>query len=98
MKTQIKDSDYIKVPELGIKIIPRVLFNGKTYSEILEEVEESCIAPYDLLQKLRNIAFKSGWKKYPFMKNFWVFVRIQINFLKLRAITRGCMRFPLRLT
>ncbi len=64
----------IKVPELGIKIIPILLFNGKIYSEILKEVSEEFIVPYEILQKLRNIAFESGWEKYPFMKKFWVFV------------------------
>ena len=64
--------DYIEVPELKIKITPKQQFNNKTYEEILKEVDESQIATYEILQKLRNISFKSGWKKYPFMKNFWV--------------------------
>lgn len=65
---------YIEVPELRIKIIPKQMFNNKIYSEILNEVDESQIATYDILQKLRNISFKSNWKKYPFMKSFWVVV------------------------
>ncbi len=64
----------IEVPELGIKIIPKQMFNGKLYSEITDEVDRKFIAPYETLQKLRNIAFESGWEKYSFMKSFWVFV------------------------
>lgn len=66
--------EYIEVPELGIKITKCQKFNNKSYEEILKEVDESKIATYEILQKLRNIAFKSNWKKYSFMKNFWVWV------------------------
>ena len=72
MKTN--ELEFIEIPELGIKITPKQQFNGKTYSEILEEVSESQIATYEILQKLRNISFSSNWNKYPFMKSFWVFV------------------------
>ena len=71
---EIELNDYIEVPELKIKITQTQRFNNKTYSEILKEVDESKIVTYDILKKLRNIAFKSKWKKYPFMKNFWVLV------------------------
>ncbi len=73
-KTEVEKFNFIEVPELGIKITPKQQFNGKTYSEILKEVDEKYIASYEILQKLRNISFKSGWKKYPFMKSFCVFV------------------------
>ena len=69
---ELKDS-YIDVPELKIRIT-KLTFKNKTYAEILKEVDESQIATYDILQKLRNISFKSNWKKYPFMKKFWAFV------------------------
>lgn len=68
------EKDYIEIPELGIKITPKQLFNGEAYEEIIKKVLEDNIATYEILQKLRNIAFESGWKKYPFMKDFWVFV------------------------
>jgi len=68
------EKEGIEVPELGIMVIPQQQFNGKFYEEILKEISEEFIAPYETLQKLRNIAFKSGWKKYSFMKEFWVFV------------------------
>jgi hypothetical protein len=68
------EQEGIEIPELGIKIIPKVLFKGKIYSEITDEVPEEFIASYEILQKLRNIAFESRWKKYPFMKRFYVFV------------------------
>jgi hypothetical protein len=68
------EQEGIIVPELGIKIIPKVLFKGKTYSEITDEVPEEFISSYEILQKLRNIAFESNWEKYPFMQNFYVFV------------------------
>ena len=64
------DKEGIEVPELGIKIIPRQMFNGKVYDKNIEEF----LPTYEILQKLRNIAFESNWEKYSFMKKFWVFV------------------------
>lgn len=65
---------WMKVPELGIEITKEQKINNKTYGEILKEVKEEEIADYDTLKKLRNISFESNWEKYPFMKDFWVFV------------------------
>ena len=65
---------YIDVPELNFSITPIQQFNGKTYVEIVKQVGEENIATHDELQKLRNIAFKSNWKKYSFMKEFCAFV------------------------
>jgi hypothetical protein len=80
---------YIEVPELGIKIIPKQMFNNKIYSKILNEVDESQIATYDILQKLRNISFKSNWKKYPFMKSFWVVVPNPDEYEKSKGSVAG---------
>jgi len=66
--------EYVEVKELGIKIIKTQKFNGKKYAEIIQEVGEEKIATNKILQDLRNISFDSKWKKYPFMKKFWVFV------------------------
>lgn len=78
----------IEVPEMGIRIIPRPLFKRKLYKEeTLKEVTEEFIGTYDVLQKLRNIAFKSNWKKYPFMKSFWVFVPNPDRASKLNYVT-----------
>ena len=57
-----------------IKISEQQECNGLTYAEIVKKVGEKNIADYELLQKLRNIGFKSNWKKYPQLKDFWVFV------------------------
>ncbi len=65
---------WIEIPEKGIKIITKLQFTGKTYSEILKEVDESEIADYPLLQELRNEGFKSNWKKYKFLEDTWAFV------------------------
>jgi len=59
---------YIKIPEEKISITNKQQFNGLTYLEILKKVDESEIASYELLQRLRNTG------KYKFLKNFWVFV------------------------
>lgn len=64
---EIIEEEWIKIPEKGIEITSKQHFNGKTYAEILEEVEEEQIATYELLQELRN-------KGYEFLKDFWVFV------------------------
>lgn len=78
IEKQLKEIDnkelYIEVPELGIKITKTQQFNGKKYKQILEEVKEEKIATHNLLIDLRNIAFDSNFKKYSFMKKFWVFV------------------------
>jgi len=50
----------------GWEITTTQQFNGKTYSEILEIVDESQIAIYQLLQDLRNEGLE-------FLKDFWVF-------------------------
>ncbi len=65
---------WLDIPEKGIKITNKMQFKGKTYTEILEEVSEKEIADYQLLQELRNEGFKSGWKKYGFLEDTWVFV------------------------
>jgi len=65
---------WIDIPERGIAITNKLQYLGKTYSEILKEVDESQIAIYPLLQELRNEGFKSNWKKYGFLKDAWAFV------------------------
>lgn len=65
---------WLEIPERKIKITTKLQFKGKTYSEILKEVDESEIADYNLLQELRNEGFKSDWKKYAFLENTWAFV------------------------
>ena len=65
--------DWLEVPEEGIKIKTKQSFNNKTYAEILEEVKESEIAGYPLLQKLRN-RFFDGEKQFKFLEDFWVLV------------------------
>ncbi len=65
---------WLEIPERGIKITNKLQFTGKTYSEILNEVNESEIADYQLLQELRNEGFKSNWDKYEFLKDTWAFV------------------------
>lgn len=65
---------WIEIPEKGIKITNKIQFTGKTYPEILKEVDESEIADYQLLQELRNEGFKSNWEKYGFLKDTWAFV------------------------
>lgn len=66
--------DWLDIPEKGISILTKLQFKGKTYPEILKEVNESEIADYTLLQELRNAGFKSKWKKYSFLKDFSAFV------------------------
>ena len=65
---------WLDIPEKGIKITNKLQFTGKTYPEILKEVDESEIADYPLLQDLRNEGFKSNWEKYGFLKDTWAFV------------------------
>lgn len=65
---------WLEIPERGIKITTKLQFTGKTYPEIIKEVDESEIADYKLLQELRNEGFKSNWKKYGFLKDTWAFV------------------------
>lgn len=65
---------WLNIPERKIKITNKLQFTGKTYPEILKEVNESKIADYNLLQDLRNEGFKSNWKKYGFLKDTWAFV------------------------
>ena len=86
---ELKD-EYIEVSELNIKITRTQKFNNKKYSEILEEIDESEIVTHEILEKLRNISFDSKWKKYPFMKDFWVFVP---NFDKASAASGRVARF-----
>jgi len=78
LKTKLREESekdsWLKVPERGIKITTKLQFKGKTYSEILKEVDESEIADYKLLQELRNEGYKSNWKKYGFLKDTWAFV------------------------
>jgi hypothetical protein len=51
------------------------LHNNKTYAEILKLLnKDERIADYTLLRDLRNEGFDSNWTKYPFLKDFWVFV------------------------
>ena len=66
---------HIEVPELKIRITKKQQFNGLKYKEILKQTDESKIATQKILQDLRNIAFDSNWKKYSFMKDFYVFVK-----------------------
>ena len=65
---------WLDIPEKGISILTELQFKGKTYSEILKEVNEDEIADYNLLQDLRNEGFKSKFKKYSFLKDFSAFV------------------------
>ncbi len=65
---------WLNIPERKIKITNKLQFTGKTYPEILKEVDESEIADYNLLQDLRNEGFKSNWEKYGFLKDTWAFV------------------------
>ena len=65
---------WLEIPEKKIKITTKLQFKGKTYPEILKEVNENEIADYTLLQELRNEGFKSNWKKYSFLKDTWAFV------------------------
>ena len=65
---------WVEIPEKGIAITNKLQYLGKTYPEILKEVDESQIADYPLLQELRNEGFKSNWKKYGFLKDAWAFV------------------------
>ncbi len=65
---------WLEIPKRGIKITNKLQFTGKTYPEILKEVDESEIADYQLLQDLRNEGFKSNWEKYGFLKDTWAFV------------------------
>ncbi len=65
---------WLEIPKKAIKITIKLQFKGKTYPEILKEVDESEIADYQLLQELRNEGFKSNWKKYGFLKDTWAFV------------------------
>ncbi|MBA7493889.1 hypothetical protein ES702_04454 [subsurface metagenome] len=65
---------WLEIPERRIKIATKLQFTGKTYPEILKEVDEIEIADYKLLQELRNEGFKSNWKKYKFLKDTWAFV------------------------
>lgn len=65
---------WLDIPEKGISILTELQYKGKTYPQILEEVNESEIADYALLQELRNEGFKSKWKKYNFLKDFSAFV------------------------
>lgn len=78
LKEQFREENekdiWLKIPERGIKIITKSQFTGKTYPEILKEVNETEIADYKLLQELRNEGFKSNWKKYKFLKDTWAFV------------------------
>ena len=66
----------------GMQITSKQQYNGLTYHEILEKVKESEIADYDLLKKLRREGFKSGWKKYDFLKEFRIFVPNPDNIAK----------------
>ncbi len=78
LKKQLREDTekdiWLKIPERGIKITTKLQFTGKTYSEILKEIDENEIADYKLLQELRNEGFKSNWKKYGFLKETWAFV------------------------
>ena len=65
---------WLDIPEKGISILIELQHKGKTYPEILKEVNEDEIANYPLLQELRNEGFKSKWKKYSFLKDFSAFV------------------------
>ena len=74
-KRQESEKDiWLEIPEKGIKITTKLQFTGKTYAEILKEVDEKEIADYPLLQELRNEGYKSNWEKYGFMKDTWTFV------------------------
>ncbi len=78
LKTKFREESekdiWLEIPERGIKITTKLQFTGKTYSEILKEIDESEIADYPLLQELRNEGFKSNWKKYKFLEDTWAFV------------------------
>ena len=65
---------WLEIPERGIAITTKLQFTGKTYPEILKEIDESEIVDYSLLQNLRNEGFKSNWEKYGFLKDTWAFV------------------------
>lgn len=73
IEEQSKD-DWLEIPNKGIKINTKLQFKGKTYSDILKQVDESEVANYQLLQELRNEGFKSNWTKYAFLKDFYAFV------------------------
>ncbi len=78
LHTKLKEENlkniWLEIPERGIKITTKLQYTGKTYPEILKEVNENEIADYNLLQELRNEGFKSNWKKYGFLKDTWAFV------------------------
>lgn len=74
LKAESEKDIWLEIPERGIKITTKLQFTNKNYQDILKEVDEREIADYKLLQELRNEGFKSGWKKYGFMKDTWAFV------------------------
>ena len=74
LREESEKDTWLEIPEKGIKIMTKLQFTGKTYSEILKEVDESEIADYNLLQELRNEGFKSNWEKYKFLEEAWAFV------------------------
>lgn len=74
LKEESEKDIWLEIPKRKIKITTKLQFKGKTYSEILKEVNENEIADYKLLQELRNEGYKSGWKKYAFMEDTWAFV------------------------
>ena len=78
LKIKLKEENekdiWIDIPERGIKITTKLQFTGKSYPEIIKEVNENEIADYNLLQELRNEGFKSNWEKYKFLRDTWAFV------------------------
>ncbi len=74
LKEENEKDIWLEISEKGIKITNKLQFTGKTYPEILKEVNENEIADYKLLQELRNEGFKSNWEKYGFLKDTWAFV------------------------
>jgi hypothetical protein len=66
---------YLEIPEKGIAITTKLQFKDKSYKEIVKEVGEENLPTFELLKDLRNEGFKSGWKKYGFLKEFRAFVQ-----------------------
>jgi len=76
IKEMVNEEDkdvWLEIPEEGIQITMKQQHNGKTYAEILKEVNEKEIADYPLLQRLRN-KLAAGDKRFKFLKEFWVFI------------------------
>ena len=93
LKTKLREESekdiWLEIPEKGIKITTKLQFTGKTYPEILKEVDEIEIADYKLLQELRNEGFKSNWEKYKFLEDTWAFVPNPDEVSKINGYVAG---------